>query len=272
MWIVALTSACTGYLLARKVLQKRSSRSVRLLEKTVRCLFERSALKSDERRELLLSARSCGCRLSDLTEREISLFTNARHTPPGEVFYLSGVKVGYLYPYFGRHKQLLAEDREVAEMIYRFKDGIYDDELLEELVCLCESMSLGKDKLLVCIPASTQSATDRRYRRFSADLSARLAWKDGYGIMMPVDRIPCHLTGERRMLGEKNYYLQKSLLRGRKVVLFDDILTTGTTLFSVAGLIERAGGQVLGTVFIGRTLDPAVTWRTLAGKIAGKPM
>ena len=90
--------------------------------------------------------------------------------------------------------------------------------------------------------------------------------------MMPVDRIPCHLTGERRMLGEKNYYLQKSLLRGRKVVLFDDILTTGTTLFSVAGLIERAGGQVLGAVFIGCTLDPAVTWRTLAGKIAGKPM
>lgn len=45
--------------------------------------------------------------------------------------------------------------------------------------------------------------------------------------------------------------LNPDLFDGRQVMLVDDILATGGTALAAAALIERAGGHLLGAVFVG---------------------
>ena len=67
-------------------------------------------------------------------------------------------------------------------------------------------------------------------------------------------------------------------LRGKRVVICDDLLTTGDSLFDYARNLERCGAEVAGAVFLARTFQmPSssgirwVAWkRRLAAWAGGK--
>ncbi len=237
---------------------RRENRTRLVLEKAVRWIFERQPLKKETQDALLLEAVACGCRLDDLLERSLVLFVSEHQYPPGEPFVRFGMKIGYLWPYFAKKRQLLLEDRKVADCLYRFKQGEYIPGLTEELCGLFERMGLNDGGyVLLCLPASNCERTEKRYRRFSRELSQRMGWVDGYGSLMPVGHEPSHLTGRRVCLDESEYVLDKQILKGKKIVLLDDLLTTGVTLLSVRRLLVNAGLHPVSAVFICRTLEPA---------------
>ena len=83
-------------------------------------------------------------------------------------------------------------------------------------------------------------------------------WTDGFGTLIPVSREPVHLTGRRRPMGTEDFMLDKRMLKGKKIVLLDDLLTTGMTVLSVASLLRDAGLTPVAAVFVGRTIEKKV--------------
>ena len=91
-------------------------------------------------------------------------------------------------------------------------------------------------------------------------------WTDGFGTLIPVSREPVHLTGRRRPMGTEDFMLDQRMLKGKKIVLLDDLLTTGMTVLSVASLLRDAGLTPVAAVFVGRTIEKAVRWQDLAAR------
>ena len=274
MWIVAITGFCFGIAFAGVVYRLRmwnnagkELRARKALEKAVRWIFERRTLKNESLDALLLESVACGCHLDDLLERRIALFTTECCYPPGKPFHLFGITMAYLYPYLPKDRQLLEEDRMIGEKLYNFKRGEYVPGLENEICALFERLGLEKGGYtLLCMPASNWERTEIRYRRLSSDLSTRMNWTDGFGTLIPVSREPVHLTGRRRPMGTEDFMLDKRMLKGKKILLLDDLLTTGMTVLSVASLLRDAGLTPVAAVFVGRTIEKAVRWQDLAAR------
>lgn len=126
-----------------------------------------------------------------------------------------------------------------------------------------------KMKFVRCLSGSALKRVVTRCcvcRRLSSDLSTRMNWTDGFGTLIPVSREPVHLTGRRRPMGTEDFMLDKRMLKGKKIVLLDDLLTTGMTVLSVASLLRDAGLTPVAAVFVGRTIEKAVRWQDLAAR------
>ncbi len=52
-------------------------------------------------------------------------------------------------------------------------------------------------------------------------------------------------------------------LKGKKVILIDDVITTGSSLLAAADMLNQQGATVLGSIVCGKTLRPQHTalWR-----------
>ena len=106
--------------------------------------------------------------------------------------------------------------------------------------------------LFVCIPAASDCANRRRYARFSAEVSARCGLVDAFCHVSVVGkRTRCHIDRSQPM--EENTVIDGDFFRGREVVLFDDILTTGMTSTAFAQRLTQAGAKVRARVFLART-------------------
>lgn len=255
-----MLSSLYYYLKVRKS-QKDDLRASRVLEKAVRWIFERRVLNDEESDALLIESVMCGCRLEDLLERRTVLFVNEKRFPPGLPYRQFGLRIAYLYPYLPVGRQLLDADRRVAGCIYRFKEGNYTESLLDEFCELFKAMNLAKGRyMLVCIPASNMERMEMRYLRFSRELAARMEWVDGFGAILPVKHEQVHLSGQRRLLTEDDYLIDRTRLRGARVVLLDDLLTSGLTILSVKRVLCQVGAHPVAAVFVGRTLEKPSTW------------
>lgn len=106
--------------------------------------------------------------------------------------------------------------------------------------------------LFVCIPAASDYANRRRYARFSAEVSTRCGLVDAFRhVSVFGTRTRCHV--DRSRPAEENTVIDGDFFRGRDVVLFDDILTTGMTSTAFARRLEAVGAKVKARVFLGRT-------------------
>ena len=82
----------------------------------------------------------------------------------------------------------------------------------------------------------------------------KMGWENGFGVITPIDHESQHYTGVRKELNEQNFHIQYEKLVGKRIVLFDDVFTTGNTLLSLSGIIRRAGGYPEEALFLCRTL------------------
>lgn len=111
--------------------------------------------------------------------------------------------------------------------------------------------SYAKELTLVCIPASTRNAHERRYRDF-----ARLICKET-GMMCSFDEVhivsektPRHLGGT----GVAEYGFHESFFKDKFVLIFDDVITKGNSIYFFKRVLERMGAKVIGGITIGKTI------------------
>lgn len=103
---------------------------------------------------------------------------------------------------------------------------------------------------LFCLPASTKDTNYLRYYEFSQYLCKKTGLQNSFPhVLYDKDREPSHLGGERTM----NYKLTTEYFSGKLIILFDDILTTGTSVAQTKELLEKAGARVVAAFFIAKT-------------------
>lgn len=121
------------------------------------------------------------------------------------------VRYAYLYVYIrkGRRDALNDENCFVRELIWNFKEGIYDKELVYRVAQVIERV-VGEPlekKVLICIPASSSVRHEKRFMNFSREVCELTGLQNGFGwLTVQTERVQSHLTAER-LLPEWEMYL-----------------------------------------------------------------
>lgn len=122
----------------------------------------------------------------------------------------------------------------VGEIIY----NVFGEEDISSLVFMCIPNGIGLDS------HKTQGFFDPRkyYERFGI-LSSRIC--EQYGIINGMDYVRCE---------DGRHVFDEDFLRGKNVILFDDIITRGKTAVQVSKELKELGSNVLFLVCISKTV------------------
>ena len=153
-----------------------------------------------------------------------------------------------------------ANNREwaVRKLVWDFKDG-KRWQTVANMVARRMREQFGKgvqDVTFVCIPASSAAKNEKRYRLFSFEVSRLTGCQDGYkAVEIEGERLAIHETKTaKRVQSVEVIKLNSEYLNGKKVLVFDDVLTQGHSYARFACALEKVGAQVLGGYFLGKTI------------------
>ena len=153
-----------------------------------------------------------------------------------------------------------ATEREwaVRKLIWDFKEGKRSLKVAE-IVADTLRKQFGKDiskVTSVCIPASSAGRTEIRYKAFAEEVSRLSGCKNGYkGIKIEGERMAVHETNTGKQVQPVEVItLNKRFFAGKKVVVFDDVLTRGHSYTFFACELEKAGAEVLDGYFLAKTI------------------
>lgn len=151
--------------------------------------------------------------------------------------------VDYLaYSAFGTF-ELSPEDWEKRELIANFKGNseltteIDHKQAVDKAITLTSQFikdtfgSEAKDLTLVCVPAKIEHNTQHRFERFSQEVCAQTGMENAYG------------------------RITKDFVKGKDVVLFDDIIASGGSISKFAANIKTLGANIICAIALGKTIS-----------------
>lgn len=146
----------------------------------------------------------------------------------------------------------------IRNMIWDFKDG-KRSESVAELIAKKMREQFGshcEEVTLACVPASSSGKNLLRYKTFMEEVSRLTGCKNAYqAITIEGERLAIHESQCSKTVQDVEVILfDKQFFQGKKILVFDDILTRGTSYARFACALERLGAVVLGGYFLGKTI------------------
>ncbi len=158
-----------------------------------------------------------------------------------------GLKYTWLVDYpaysaFGTY-ELSSEDWEKRDLIANFKGNseltteIDHQKAVDKAIAMASQFiketfgDKAKDITLVCVPARMEFNTRHRFERFSQEVCAQTGMENAYG----------HIT--------------EDFVKGKDVVLFDDIISSGGSISKFADHIKSLGANIIGAIALGKTIS-----------------
>ena len=149
------------------------------------------------------------------------------------------------------------EQKSLHWMILGFKDGrnVYSRWAAWKFAQALAGIDLN-GVAIVCIPASTPYSNARRWKRFSDLLCHLTGAVNGFGyVQVCGSRKRAHVTGEHELASNIKHYvhIDAEYFRGKKVLVIDDIYTTGQSSAAFIAAMEAAGATVKMALFLAKT-------------------
>ena len=161
----------------------------------------------------------------------------------------------YYYP--SRYNDFLNEaQRTFCRSIYRFKQGeIHGIEFFK--ACMTAIQADGKPYHIMFMPCSNWIKYEQRFKRLNwymgkhrPDLTSGL-----YDTVICDARESLHeADGADSRVLERNYEITGDI-KGKEIIIIDDVLTTGQSVSDYKEEIERHGGKVVAAIFYGKTFS-----------------
>lgn len=149
------------------------------------------------------------------------------------------------------------EEQLIHDFILDFKDGKdYAKVKAARIVGNSISFKDGSNVAFCCIPASSAYATARRYKKFSAMVCELCGAENAFDhVHVYGKKTKKHNSREHIVSDFADYdvHIDEDYFKGKKVVIFDDLVTTSETADRFKERIELAGGKVIGALFLART-------------------
>ncbi len=177
-----------------------------------------------------------------------------------------GLKISYLFDYFPTNVDFEANEKEWEDRwtVWNFKNDpnktseSAHQQALNRVIPAFEELlkkTFGSDILkyltLVCIPASTQEKSERRYREFSDCLCHNTGMTNAFPyIQVTRNKSAKHEGGEK---ASDNYSFNDSYFNGKRVILLDDIITSGNSMNTAKAKLEQYGAKVICGISVGKT-------------------
>jgi ComF family protein len=168
-------------------------------------------------------------------------------------------------PRFDRARAVMRYDDGSRPLILRFKnaDRLHAAPALARWLARAAGPLLHEAELIVPVPLHWRRLLRRRYNQ-SAELARALAKVSGRPVSVDAVRrlrhTPAqgHLNPAERRANVRAAFAvperRRALIRGRRVLVVDDVLTTGATLDAVARALTQAGAAAVDAVTLARVV------------------
>ena len=149
------------------------------------------------------------------------------------------------------------EQKILNMMILGFKDGrnVYSRIFARQMARALSEIDMS-NVVVVCVPASTRYSHVRRWKQFSAMLCRLTGAIDGFDrVQVSGSRRRAHITGECELATNIKHYvhIDADFFRGKKVLVIDDVYTTGQSSTAFIGAMQAAGASVVMAMFLAKT-------------------
>lgn len=160
----------------------------------------------------------------------------------------------HFFTYIPRSKECSKRLDAERQFVIRFKNGNEIDQrhAANFVVDFLRSGNMvGSQYTFMCIPASSKEKHELRYRKFMDRVCKRCRLENAFELVDVVcDRAEVHAGGSRDI---KNYLISPEV-SGKKIILFDDVETSGLTFARFAAELESFGAEVIQGIFLAATL------------------
>lgn len=181
-------------------------------------------------------------------------FYEDRH--PLKPFRFRGISVtfyGHYYP--SRYKRLLDEEqRGFCRTLYAFKEG--ENHGIDFFKAYMAALPVDTASCHVMfMPCSNWIKYGQRFKRLDWYITThRKELTSGlYDVDVHSERESLHeCKGSERIL-ERNYNITGDI-KGKRIIIVDDVFTSGQSLTDYKEEIERCGGEVVAAIFYGKTV------------------
>lgn len=150
------------------------------------------------------------------------------------------------------------DEWRVRKIIWNFKDGksFYNVAYLVANKLIQLYGEEAKNIIFACVPASNADKNERRYKEFSSLVCKICGTINAFDhIRVCGEKSAEHdNVGKNDLLNKQVIEFDREFFNGKKVVVFDDILTKGFAYAIFANKIEKLGAEVLGGLFLGKTV------------------
>lgn len=163
----------------------------------------------------------------------------------------------YITEYLPKRYSATPEQEEDREMCYAFKDGALSQTVKNAFIKKADSI-VGKDKQdwVICfIPASTSYKTRNRFSRLATAFRSEGYNVDDTAIYNEYDKDAEHISGKTSNPIE-SFGFNDDDVKGKKVLLIDDIITRGRTFNMVADKLKQDGAANVTGLFLAKTIEP----------------
>ena len=157
-----------------------------------------------------------------------------------------------------RYQGLSSSQIQDRKEVFNFKDGNISASLKQSILSKVRSIiSSNPSSWAICfIPASTKAKT---YNRFSS-LALFLSREAGCEVFIDaisssVDKAAGHISGKSDN-PTADFVFNSDYIRGKKILLIDDVITRGRTFDDTAYKLERYGATEVTGLFVAKTIHP----------------
>lgn len=175
---------------------------------------------------------------------------------PLAAFYRGTIKCVFADYYFPKryHEWISEEQWNFTRVVYQFKEGC--DNCAQYFARAFRVLQPGCELTVMFMPCSTEE----RYReRFSSLADFLLKFRGVHSgldnILFIGDRECKHLAEKRDEIDEGSNYIIRNDVKGKNVVIVDDLITTGDSLENYAKRLEASGAEVVGAIFLAKTFE-----------------
>lgn len=153
-----------------------------------------------------------------------------------------------------------ANNREwaIRKMVWDFKDGKRSLSVAEMVAKKMREQFGAEvaDVTLVCIPASSEAKNEIRYKTFAEEVARLTGCMNAYNaIAIEGGRLAIHETKAAKTVQSVEVItFDKEFFKGKKCLVFDDVVTKGHSYARFSCALEAIGAEVLGGYFLGKTI------------------
>ncbi|OKZ08512.1 MAG: ribose-phosphate pyrophosphokinase [Bacteroides oleiciplenus] len=163
-----------------------------------------------------------------------------------------------LFDYIPARYEATEREKQIRSLIWDFKAGKRSKQVAAIVAGkIAEKFGSFADTIVfVCVPASSAERTEKRYRDFCEEVSNLCGCMNGYkAVKVGGKRMTIHETKKDKSIqNTETITLNTDFFNGKRVLVFDDILTKGHSYAQFACALEQLGAEVLGGYFLGRTI------------------
>lgn len=170
---------------------------------------------------------------------------------------IAGYRAVYCYKYFPQRKsgfRLSKQDYAHQQMILNFKNGEQYEavELMKDFITGHLFPGIRVGWILCVIPASTRWKNEKRYRDFCEEVAKETGVINGYSLIVR-ERDRSNTRGGKQEDTLEGLRINDSAFVGKRVILFDDVTTTGRSFVQLADNLMDAGATKVVGFFLGKT-------------------